>query len=72
MGSCEVGQTALGGRSQHSGVWGGGKKSSLWSGGEPSLWSRALTFARWSMWPKGTYDMSSEAEGGNICWVIDR
>lgn len=63
MGSCEVGQTALGGRSQHSGV-GGGKK--------PSLWSRALTFARWSMWPKGTYDMSSEAEGGNICWVIDR
>lgn len=50
-----------GGRSHHSGV-----------GGEPSLWSRTLTFARWSMWPKGTYDMSSEAEGGNICWVIDR
>lgn len=62
MGSCEVGQTALGRRNHHSGV--GGK--------EPSRWSRALTFARWSMWPKGTYDMSSEGEGGNICWVVDR
>lgn len=54
MGSCEVGQTALGG------------------GEEPSLWSQALTFTRWSMWPKGTYDMSSEGEGGDICWVVDR